>query len=50
MADIYERVLILNVEKLQFAKDIVEFAGFEVTKDSIQPGKGKDFLRAIKPC
>ena len=42
--------IILNVDKFEFAKDIVEFAGFEITLTSIRPGK--DFLRAIRdfPC
>ena len=42
--------IILNIDKFQFAKDIVEFAGFEITLTNIRPGK--DFLRAIRdfPC
>ena len=42
--------IILNIDKFQFAKDIVEFAGFEITSTNIRPGK--DFLGAIRdfPC
>ena len=42
--------LILNIDKFQFAKDIVEYAGFEISDTSIKPGN--DLVRAIRdfPC
>ena len=38
--------IILNKEKFQFAKDVVEFAGFTITRDSIAPTP--TFLRSIE--
>ena len=38
--------IIQNPEKFQFAEDIVEFAGFAITLDSIRPCK--KFLQAIQ--
>ena len=35
----------LNPEKFRFAKDEVEFAGFEITKDTVRPCK--KYIRAI---
>ena len=38
--------IIANSEKFEFAEDIVEFAGFEITSDSVQPCA--KYLRAIR--
>ena len=35
----------LNPEKFRFAKDVVEFAGFEITNDTVRPCK--KYIRAI---
>ena len=40
-----ENGIILNPEKFNFAADIVEFAGFEITKESVRPCAR--FLKAI---
>ena len=29
----------LNPEKFKFAQDVVEFAGFEITRDTVSPCK-----------
>lgn len=38
--------IIANSEKFQFAEDVVEFAGFEITSDSVRPCA--KYLRAIR--
>jgi hypothetical protein len=32
-------IIVLNLDKFHFAKEVVEFAGFEITMDSVQPSE-----------